>query len=519
MFKLLKVEFDNHPILKNLKLEFVSKSEIDNETLPYTTVIIGPNGTGKSYILKTIAEIFTYFKDFQKDPNIFWLNKYGFSLEFKIDKDLFEIRTGRFKIFNKRGEHRKVECLINKPADFEDLPQEKKDFFIENATEILLPERILVSSVMLTDRFIFRDSNPDDFYQYLGVRRNRSTSSTQTFEKKTIKYLFDAARTKEFKNNLLEILNFMGLEEKLTISYSIKYKNLFEKQKPSVENFHLFFNTWWEVTKGKRNKENKPWGLWYYEKIKNDKTKITNLLELLNKISEGLILKKESKRAKEFVIDVFDDKQIFESYSLIEELIFLDLLRLEGIKIKKKETDSFGVQNSSSGEYHLLISLLGIFSRIQSNSIVLIDEPETSLHPNWQMRYINELKKMFKKYADCHFILASHSHFIISDLENTSSSVLALRSTENVSAKLLKAKTYGWSAEEVLYEVFKVRTTRNSFLEYDLTKLISMVNKSSAEFDEIRRILLKVENLVLNDSDPLKIIIEKVQKYLIENNA
>src|SRR5690606_31118696 len=119
-----------------------------------------------------------------------------------------------------------------------------------------------------------------------------------------------------------------------------------------------------------------------------------------------------------------------------------------------------GVEDTSSGEYHLLISLLGIFARIKPNSLILIDEPETSLHPNWQMRYIDELKKIFKKYSDCHFILASHSHFIVSDLENSSSSVLALtkNAEENVSANLLDAQTYGWSAEEVLYLVFNLKT-------------------------------------------------------------
>ena len=385
------------------------------------------------------------------------------------------------------------------------------------ATEIELPSRVLVSSVMLTDRFIFQDSNPDDFYQYLGVRRNRSTSSTQTFEKKTIRYLFDAAKTLEFKNNLLEILDFMGLEGKLTISYSMKYKNLFEKQTANAENFHRFFTQWWIATDGRRKKENKPWGLWYYDKIKDDKAKVYQLLKLLNDISNGLVLKQDSKRAKEFVIDVFSEQQVFENYSLIEELIWLDLLSLEGIKIKKKVSKPYGVQDTSSGEYHLLISLLGIFARIKPNSLILIDEPETSLHPNWQMRYIDELKRIFKKYSDSHFILASHSHFIVSDLENSSSSVLALTKNadqQNVTAKLLDAQTYGWSAEEVLYDVFNVRSSRNYYLEYDLNKVIALVNQNSDQYDEIRKINEKLETLSLTEADPLNVIIQKIKNYL-----
>jgi len=98
MFKLKKIEFDNHPILKYLNLEFVSDDEMKNGSYPYTTVMIGPNGTGKSYILQTVAEIFTYVFNFQKDQNLFWKQKYGFSLEFRYDHDYYEIRTGKFKI-------------------------------------------------------------------------------------------------------------------------------------------------------------------------------------------------------------------------------------------------------------------------------------------------------------------------------------------------------------------------------------------------------------------------------------
>src|SRR5204863_1820576 len=175
------------------------------------------------------------------------------------------------------------------------------------------------------------------------------------------------------------------------------------------------------------------WGKWYYERIKNDSAKINALLNLLSAIADSLQFKQGSKRSKEYVIDVFEDRQLFEDFSLIEELVYLDLLRLEGIKIKKKNTDSYSVENSSSGEYHLLISLLGIFSRIEQDSIILIDEPEISLHPNWQMRYIQELKKMFCQFASCHFIIASHSHFLVSILKNESSSVISLnRNSDNI---------------------------------------------------------------------------------------
>ena len=177
----------------------------------------------------------------------------------------------------------------------------------------------------------------------------------------------------------------------------------------------------------------------------------------------------------------------------------------------------------SSGEYHLLISLIGIFSSISQNSLILIDEPEISLHPNWQMRYISFLKEVFSNFSSCHFILSTHSHFLVSDLEGESSSVTALNrdsETNKVNAILLEGtNTFGWSAEEVLYSIFNIKSSRNFYVEYDLVKLVSLLNKNSDDFTEMHRILKKLSKLELSENDPLNIIIEKTNKYLNTKNA
>ncbi len=73
----------------------------------------------------------------------------------------------------------------------------------------------------------------------------------------------------------------------------------------------------------------------------------------------------------------------------------------------------------SHGEKVIFSQLLDIFFYINANEklLFLFDEPEIALHPNWQKQYLNEvinlLQKMPKKY---HFIFASHSPFLLSDL-------------------------------------------------------------------------------------------------------
>jgi predicted ATP-dependent endonuclease of OLD family len=80
----------------------------------------------------------------------------------------------------------------------------------------------------------------------------------------------------------------------------------------------------------------------------------------------------------------------------------------------------------SHGEKTLFGQLLNIYYNSQKskndNLLFLFDEPETALHPRWQKNYINEIYNLVDKLnKNYHFILTSHSPFILSDLpkENT----------------------------------------------------------------------------------------------------
>ena len=76
------------------------------------------------------------------------------------------------------------------------------------------------------------------------------------------------------------------------------------------------------------------------------------------------------------------------------------------------------LKRASSGEQCLLVMLLGIAGHITDGSIILIDEPEISLHPRWQEEFIIMLTKAFLTYSGCQFIIATHSPQIISNLPN-----------------------------------------------------------------------------------------------------
>ena len=154
---------------------------------------------------------------------------------------------------------------------------------------------------------------------------------------------------------------------------------------------------------------------------------------------------------------------------------------------------------------------------IKKDSLLLIDEPEISLHPNWQMKFISFFKEIFShpEYINCHVIIASHSHFIVSDMEMESSKLIGLSKTNNLEVVSFEKQldTFGWSAEEVLLKIFNVTTSRNYYVAEKLGLLLDFIADENSNKDSIRAKFYELElNKItgLTDEDPLKTVFDKI---------
>ena len=50
-----------------------------------------------------------------------------------------------------------------------------------------------------------------------------------------------------------------------------------------------------------------------------------------------------------------------------------------------------------------------VYAKLQENSLALLMNRKCP-HPNWQMQYVEYLKKIFVHIKGCDFIIATHSH-------------------------------------------------------------------------------------------------------------
>ena len=71
----------------------------------------------------------------------------------------------------------------------------------------------------------------------------------------------------------------------------------------------------------------------------------------------------------------------------------------------------------SLGEQHELVMLYQLLFKVKPNSLVLIDEPEISLHVAWQIEFLKDLRAIIK-LANFDVLLATHSPDIIDDSWN-----------------------------------------------------------------------------------------------------
>jgi len=124
---------------------------------------------------------------------------------------------------------------------------------------------------------------------------------------------------------------------------------------------------------------------------------------------------------------------------------------------RKSSGDRVEITDASSGELSLVVTLLGIASSIEDGSLILIDEPEISLHPQWQSDYLGRLTEAFSAFQGCHFVLATHSPTLVAGASPELTNIVNLERSVAATGEPSSER----SVDEVLFSTFGV-VTKNS---------------------------------------------------------
>jgi predicted ATPase len=150
--------------------------------------------------------------------------------------------------------------------------------------------------------------------------------------------------------------------------------------------------------------------------------------------------------------------------------------RIENIDNKKEvifeeNGKEMSINQLSSGEKQIVFrgSFLLKDKESSKGALILIDEPEISLHPNWQLKVLSFFKKLFTNNSGeqtSQIIISTHSPFIIHNANRNDDKVIILQ--KDLTGKAVipnEAKFFGWSNEKLVQEAFNI----NHFLTENKT--------------------------------------------------
>jgi predicted ATP-dependent endonuclease of OLD family len=300
-------------------------------------------------------------------------------------------------------------------------------------------------------------------YNYIGNKLGRNFPAQAI--KKTL-----STESKNKVNSIFSVLDHIGYEQ--TIGISVKFKKKFKDairyNKNSAGDYYpIFFDS-------------------SDEEIPDElKMAIDKAIHQINYGYSALVwLNNQS--------NVFYEGN-FDAYLLL--LKFEKILKkakiISGIEVflRKGET-SFPLSFASSGELSFIALLVHIAFCANDRSFIFIDEPENSLHPQWQREYFDLLKGAIG-YNRCKVVVATHSPLIISSVSKKNEVAIFKRENDFFS----RVVSFSDNAEELYIDYFDTLTPKNRALSNRCVDIIDKFTNGEISLKTARERLAEFQDM------------------------
>ena len=313
-------------------------------------------------------------------------------------------------------------------------------------------------------------------------------------------------------------------------------KNIEEAEKSSIDNYEHklrdFFNALQSYSYYRKNNND------YYQgqiskrfdnppkiiyvpaenKFENVETKSTTLLrkyQFINIINSNVIRDIPSYIAtrRNYLATIEEDltmkeitNKVVNEINSIFNILELDV-KLKGFSKDEKTMpifensamEEFDINDLSSGEKQLFLRTLSIKMLEPKNSIILIDEPELSLHPKWQQRIVEVYKNIGENNQ---IIVATHSPHILGSVSNEN--IFILYRNENGKIEVRTGEelysSYGQPVDRILKDIMGLKSIRTPKIDKNLEELRKLVDENKYDTEEFKE---KYSNLleILGNTD------------------
>ena len=514
--------------IKRVQADNVSVNLIPPEVLPdlkenFYTIIVGANGGGKSRILEAIAACGMMFQLLGKEHE-------SCKFSFEMFSPLHCLRDARFKkieIDFLTTEEDKVNTISAEKLtyEFSGFVQRTENETPQSGNVILFGDYIkhgeidgvICISNAVFDRF---PSVADDNvysrellgYYNLSVSENvklcrgsygqysavnmLSKEILSTFFSDQVSFVKGIDFLKSFGftdkvvislqlNRDVSGIGFNGIDNRDELLQSLEMRQILDKEKLTPEIEMLIDTTMRELMKDFSEKDKTIFGdapttFWLKPGIKKYELDVNSIVEL----------------------------QIFKNIKILSDL---NIIQIKDVVFTKCDGRECKLNDMSSGETNVLLTLFKINSRLEDNTIVLVDEPEISLHPEWQGKILPSLEKTFKKYRGCHFIIATHSPQVVASIPEMNSSVVILGGdNQPYEGRELR----GRSADFQLFSVLGYLGDENEYLIRQLITIIAKLSENESLSLGERTILQQADLLLekKETSEDIRFLLLQAQK-------
>jgi predicted ATP-dependent endonuclease of OLD family len=352
---LIKLWISDYKNLKDFTINFNQQTFYD--------IIIGKNGSGKSNLFEALIEIFEYLRDKSYIG-------YDFKLEYEINKNNY-----------------KIDCHSNNLS--------LNEIEIETVPRNILPNHIIV----------YYSGHNKRIADLVMSYENKYRKSIKSAEVKDLRFLFgiddlhksillitilSMQSNNKIRQNLLSSLRMKDNYAELKITFKRPYYT----DKP-LESW--FDNEYWSV-KGYLKE--------FLESIEHNKSTATSLRD------EGYFEKTERYYLfikTEKLNQILTSHSLFDTFRFFDDLRVIDMLESIDLEIELNNGAIVNLKSFSDGEIQTILfnGLIEVFS--ETESLLLLDEPDAFLHPEWQTLLLEKLNSYSNGIAvKSNVLISSH---------------------------------------------------------------------------------------------------------------
>lgn len=299
---------------------------------------------------------------------------------------------------------------------------------------------VLCITNVVYDKFIAEGSK----IKYLGLRSVNNAIFFSAIERTTCAYILEC-----LLNNSLDIL-----EHNLSCKFHFKINE--PKNKNDISS--------------------------YYD---NRKTKKKSVDEFISKSQVETLL---GLVGKEIKFSSLDNHQINSLHAFMR-------LNPQTIEVYVQKNDVMHIfADLSSGEQNRILLSSKILSNIKNNSIVIIDEPEISLHLHWQLDFHNFINTIISKYHGVLVIIATHSPIIVSEAyKNERTCTLVILEKQSLYNDDIDYREPDLSREssfdKIILDFFNTATYHSRTIDEQIARILTNANPEDNIETSIKRLI------------------------------